>query len=307
MEPVYVIQGDAYLGGKAISRLLEGVQDSAVERIEAEADGSEVVGKAETVGLFGRRLIIARIDAATEGLESYERYLGSPNTDNTLILVIEDEKKARRLMEIAAQTKALRRFNTPNESVLAGWITEGLRAKGVEPDTGAIAELSKRCEGDLGRLSCEIKKYGASRSHLDEDLVRAETRDGQKHSIFELTDAVTRGEAGRAVKTYRALLAEGEPPGRILYMIARQVRIAAKIICSGNIAPLEAAKEAGVPKRAVDVIKKARISEKGICAAHEALARTDKQIKTGKVNATIAGEVAAGMVAESLKGGQCPK
>ncbi len=88
--------------------------------------------------------------------------------------------------------------------------------------------IARRAGSDLAMLRSELEKlclYVGERPSVSEDDVRAVFRDMSESWIFDFTSALAARQLGRVLPLVRGLLEHGEPPLRLLAMIAREARL----------------------------------------------------------------------------------
>lgn len=88
--------------------------------------------------------------------------------------------------------------------------------------------IVRRAGTDLSLLGMELEKlclYVGERETITDDDVRLMVRDMAESWIFDFTAALAGRQLARAVPLLRGLLAQGEPPLRLLSMIARELRL----------------------------------------------------------------------------------
>lgn len=86
----------------------------------------------------------------------------------------------------------------------------------------------RRAGTDSALLAAELEKlflYVGERPVINEEDVRLVFRDMAESWIFDFTGALATRQLARALPLLRGLLAQGEPPLRLLAMIAREVRM----------------------------------------------------------------------------------
>jgi DNA polymerase-3 subunit delta len=87
--------------------------------------------------------------------------------------------------------------------------------------------ILRRAGSELAMLAMELEKlclYVGARPTITEDDVRAVFRDMAESWIFDFTAALASRQPARALPQLRGLMEQGEPPLRLLAMIAREVR-----------------------------------------------------------------------------------
>lgn len=92
----------------------------------------------------------------------------------------------------------------------------------------ARRSIHQRSGPDAAALALEVEKlclYAGEAEEITEEDVRASFRDLAESWIFDFTRALTRGEAANALRLLRGLFAQGEPPLRLLALLARELRL----------------------------------------------------------------------------------
>lgn len=95
-------------------------------------------------------------------------------------------------------------------------------------DGKALENVVERAGQDAASLANELDKlclYVGSKTRIDEADVRAVVLDRAESWIFDFTSALAARDVGRALPMLRDLLSQGEPPLRILALVAREVRL----------------------------------------------------------------------------------
>ncbi len=263
--PVVCVLGDEpFLVDRALAALeaevLAGAADPGLSReafTAPAATAASVRSAAETLPfLGGRKLVIVR-DAHRWTADQWKPllpYLEAPNPSTCLVLVAEklDRRlKAGKAVLAAAQVVACDR---PRDAELAGWVRRLAGEHGLDLDPRVVQALVLRVGPDLQLLAREVEKLrafaGDGGSVCLED-VEALVGESRATTVFALCDALGERRMDRALGALRRLLALGEPPVRLLYMIARHFRHlrAARDLADGpgRAGPKQAAKVLGVP------------------------------------------------------------
>lgn len=133
--------------------------------------------------------------------------------------------------------RALRLYGQSGNEV-ARWIAERARGRGVAFQRDAAEALAELVGADLWAAAGEVDKlgqYAAGRPVTVED-VRLLTPASRDADVFALVDAAVEGRAPAALRVLRQLLDQGEHPGALQAMIARQLRSlvrAAELVAQG--------------------------------------------------------------------------
>ncbi|MFH1467889.1 MAG: DNA polymerase III subunit delta [Pseudomonadota bacterium] len=244
LERVYLLYGDeALLIRGAIDRIAEAALaggPAAFNRVEGNAgsDGAVpgLLAQAQTPPMMGpRRLVVVReLENASPGdLEALMAYVGNPCPSSVVVMVGVKLPPAtggvdlgQRLRNAVAKAGQAVKFATADQNPRA-FAQQRAQEGGCELGFREAELLVAVVGPDLGQLAGEVDKLVAfvggqgriQASDVEEVCsVLAET------AVFDLTDAIVRGEAGRALSIVDRLLAEENAPARILPLIIWQVR-----------------------------------------------------------------------------------
>lgn len=118
-------------------------------------------------------------------------------------------------------------FAPLKQGEVAMWIKRRAERHSVALDARAIAALAALVGNQLWALDGEIQKLGvyAGGGAVTEEDVRALVSFAREPSVFAMVDATIEGRPRDALDLLQRLLAEGEPPQRLLTMVARQYRL----------------------------------------------------------------------------------
>lgn len=170
-------------------------------------------------------------DALRGQAKAFVAYLDQVPQSAHLVLIEEDAgggAAARKLQELSRGGRAkIIRCEKPRRNELPDWIRGRAQMRRVKLDGLALMDLAEFVGDDLRQLDQELAKlsdYARDRTVTRED-VRKLVPATRAANVFELVDALGAGNgptAGRLMT--HALDADGEPPLRLLAMIARHYR-----------------------------------------------------------------------------------
>ncbi len=250
--PVYLLLGDdEERKARGVEKLRKG---RAVEAYDAaETTPETVVSACNSQSLFGDGpfVLVRNLDAWNAAQKSKVLdYLQNPAPETNLVMLGEKLGAREKLLAAVKSTGEVHDFKQPTGKALVKWAIGHAKKRGVELPDDVAGELMARCSDEKVRVVGEIEKLAlyaegaATMGDLDA-LVRPDLQS----NIFRFVDALGAGNRGEALELLEALLATGEPPLRILYMIRRQFRLLARarsLFEEGTPRP-EAAKVLKVP------------------------------------------------------------
>ncbi len=120
------------------------------------------------------------------------------------------------------------------EGELLNWMERRLRTQGLEAEREALRLLGEQVEGNLLAAAQEIDKFALlfpKGKRLGQDDILGTVTDSSRHTVFELGEAVLRGDAQRALRVLHGLQGEGEEPVLLSWAITREIRLLADLAC----------------------------------------------------------------------------
>ncbi len=217
--------------------------------------------------------------------------------DTTELVFLEDETLAggpilRRLLELQRDGRArIVACLKPKRNELPDWIRARARLRRVKLDPSALADLADFIGDDLRQIDQELIKladYAGPARPVTRDDVRRLVPATRAANIFEMMDALGMGDAATAGRLLlHALDADGEPPLRLLGMIARQYRllIQAKALQADGLKPPDIAKALGVQEWTAPKLltQASRHTFARLERSLEQILAADEAIKTGRL------------------------
>lgn len=305
---VYLVLGDdIFLQTEAIDKLVASVKKTHgdglhIERNDAESYSlSACIEAVQNVSMWGSHtlVVVRNIDewelARAEKLVSYAQ---SPNPASTLILqadkvdgrikVVQQLKTACKVMEC----KPLYANQIPD------WLRTQARALGKQLSLEAAnwcIELAGTDLATLYRALQGLSLYVGTKPTVDLADVEGFLSNTSQHDIFELCKALGSGRTSDAVKLLNNLLANGEPPVRMMFMIARHWRIMLGLrAASSKTESDEVVRQFRLPPFFLsEYQEQARRWEperlmRGLCI----LAKTDRRLKSARLDDKLIAELA---------------
>ncbi|GJL69224.1 MAG: DNA polymerase III subunit delta [Nitrospirales bacterium] len=314
LSPLYLVIGEEpYFRDQALSILRAAGQETDASKLSDhsttndssqmfhvdvvygdETDASEILAISEETSFFSLRrlLIIKWADklSARDG-EALMPYFQAPNETTTLVITaakldgrtkwVQDLKKRATVVECAPVFEGQR----------AGWVTQRARELGLQLEDSALEILKDQIAEGLYGTAGELEKLvafmpeGHRVSATDVETVRGKP---PGISVFDWSEAVARGDQGRALDIVAKNLETGEAPLRMLGAFLWQMRKIWKthaLMQEGHDAG-QAARQAGVPPfRAREFVQQVqRWSEPLLRRAWELFAQADSALKGGRAS-----------------------
>ncbi|HEU0001624.1 MAG TPA: DNA polymerase III subunit delta [Ktedonobacteraceae bacterium] len=170
--------------------------------------------------------------SSTETRGGFEKglaeYLARLPATTTLITLIDDELSASSpLLKAAQEHGKVIQCTLPKGAALESWIHKRAQARGVKITPDATSLLANFTGNQLRMLANEIDKlatYVGDRAVIDVQDVHLLSAQAQEARIFDLTDALAQRNRQQALDLLHDLLADGEPPLKLISTITSQVR-----------------------------------------------------------------------------------
>lgn len=249
-RPVYLLYGpEVYLLRRALSLLKEKVPDSKTQSFNLseysarDSGVEEIVKSANTFPMMSPRRLVLVTDIKLlpeTGQQALAAYVDSPQEKTVLVLAGEEIDRRtgfyRRLLESVCVVE----FEKLKGVALERWAATYISSKGNRIASSSLAKLVDLAGSDLFTLAGEIDKlclYAGSQKEIKDQDISALVQASRQRGIFDLTGAMGRKDRKQALMLLGNLLEAGEPPLRVITMMARHFRhiiIAKELISEGR-------------------------------------------------------------------------
>ena len=255
---IYVLYGaDDFSSRQALIEIKQGLGDAetllhnTTELEGARLSAGELRAAAEAFPFFGdRRLVIvrgllARFDTSRKASPAKSARSAETKAElagelaaimnnmppSTVLVLLDAELESKDPSKTSPLLKELRGAEVRAFPLLKGpglekWMRARIRQGGGQISAEAVTLLAASVGGDLWVMAGEIDKliaWAAGRQIEKSDVERMVPA-SQEAGIFELVDSVMSGQRQRANQLLTRLLADGQSPVYLLFMITRQLR-----------------------------------------------------------------------------------
>ena len=242
LRPVYLFYGEEeFLMERALRRLEQGLSEkwgeaaSRVVREAPEVSPEEFFAQARMSTLWGsgQLLILRRAETyPAQALNAVVDYLDHPAPRSVVILTAPSlktrEAEKHPVFGRLAKNEAAVGFFRLREGDLLPWLTREAKRLGKTMTPAAAQRLVEVVGDNLSELHQELKKlalFAGDEASLTPQQVSQLASHSRSYNIFALTDALGEAALPRRLAALDHLLDLGEPPARILTMLARQIRL----------------------------------------------------------------------------------
>jgi len=255
-------------------------------------DAARVISAARTLPMMAdtRFVLLRHVDAMTPTEQTnLAEYLDDPS-DTTCFIVTAAKLDGRGKLAKAAKKKGCLVEAKP---LRGRELREFIRAEATAREHNiapqAIEALLDAVGDDLAAIDDAMERlslFVGAGQRIDAEAVMACVTRIRVESIWSLVDAIGLKDRRKGIAAAQSLLDDREPPLRLLAMVARQLRIVARMreALSEGLRPEEAAKRAGAPPfKARDLTESARrFTADSLGEAFTLIAETDRALKSSK-------------------------
>lgn len=232
---------------------LEGGAFSSLNKtkIKAFLGREPAAGEAQVLDAVAAKALELGMSVASYKDESalLEDFLASGTGGDTVLIftattvdrrkrIFKDIEKRGVCVELAVERE---RSGAMTREAVEALIDDVMAIRGKRPTPAARRLIAQRAGGDPGQLYSELEKvclHAGDAPQVEESDVLAVMRDLAESWMFDFTGALAQRQIAVALSLLRGLIAQGEPPLRLLAMISREIRIllAARELLSTSLA-----------------------------------------------------------------------
>jgi DNA polymerase-3 subunit delta len=255
-------------------------------------EAARAISAARTLPMMAdKRLVLIRhFDAMTPTEQNVlAAYLDDPAESGCLVMTA-DKLDGRSKLGKSAKKKGVLIDAKP---LRGRELREFIRAEASAREHGIVPQAVETLLDAVGDDLCAIDDamerlslFVGAGQRIDADAVMQCVTRIRVESIWSLVDAIGLKDRRKGIAAAQSLLDDREPPLRLLSMVARQLRIVARMreALSEGLRPQEAAKRAGAPPfKAADLTESARrFTATSLGDAFALIAETDRALKSSK-------------------------
>ncbi len=260
-----------------------------------EVSGSEVLEAAMTFPVFAEKRLVTVKNAQllkAADLDLLLPYLEQPVPETCLLCVADKIDNRRKFFQQFKKCGALVEFKPLSDREVPRYVKATLKQRHLDISADAVDLFCSMVGNNLHEVHAELDKlitYLGSATLVDIKDVQAVVSRGRAENIFELGNAVGRGDIAAALTLVGRLGAAGEAPLKILSLLVRHFRQLWKVreLQVKNRPVKEIAKVAGVPFFVVDSLiqQGKKFSRLDFIRAHELFLETDLAMKSSGADA----------------------
>lgn len=236
--PLYYLYGDETfliedaLGELQTAALGEGPRDFNHNTFYAtEAEISQIRDAVETLPVMARLRVVVVKEAHELKDKDWEQLMplvDEPVATTALICVATRIDKRKKYIKRFIENGVVVEFRRPFDNQIPDWIETLARRQGLKLNAEAVALVHQLVGSNLQDIHAELTKLaqylGARKQATADDVLRVVSH-VRIDSVFDLTDAIGRGDRAQALYCLANLLDNGQSEVGVLALIARHVRI----------------------------------------------------------------------------------
>jgi len=237
-----------------------------------------------------RFVLLRHADAMTPSEQTHlATYLEDPSDSTCLILTATKLDGRSKLAKVAKKKGYLIETKPLRGRELREFIRAEAAAREHKIASEAVEALIDAVGDDLAAVDDALERlslFVGAGQRIDTDAVMLCVTRIRVESVWSLVDAIGLKDRRKGMAAAQSLLDDREPPLRLLAMVARQLRMVARMreALSEGLRPQEAAKRAGAPPfKAAELTESARrFTADSLGDAFALIAATDHALKSSK-------------------------
>jgi DNA polymerase III subunit delta len=253
-DPIYLLFGEDDVEKAALAHdfeelVEEGLRAFNVERLHAgdwttgdrlAAGVAGLVAAVRTLPMMVPRRVVLLLqadavlmpkresEAATRALEEFERLIGSPPPETTLVIVAGSVDKRGRVFKLLSRHAALVECGVLETVADAErWIRNRIAASGMAMAPAGARLLAERCGPDVKRLRNDVERlllYAMGQKTIELDDVREIVGPAALQDDWAMTNAIEAADGPTALRQLALMLDAGLPPEKVLGQLGWMVR-----------------------------------------------------------------------------------
>lgn len=260
----------------------------------------EVIDQAETLPFFAQKRLIMIENSGffKSGGDALADYLKEPAPAAYFVFVETEMDKRSRLYKTVQSKGCAVEFAVQDETTLKRWILGMVKKENKKISEQTLEFFLDKTGTDMENIRREIEKLFCY--CLDKDAITAADIDAVctrrlGNHIFDMVGAIADKQQKKALELYYELLAQKEPPMRIMFLIARQFNLLLQVkeLRGKGYSNKIIGEKVGLPGFVAGkyVTQVSRFKTEEIRDALKVCVETEEAVKTGRMNETMGVEM----------------
>lgn len=299
LASIYLFVGEErFLADRAVALIRRRTMEGGIEGFNEDLfqgkglAGRTVLEAAQTMPMMAdRRFVLVRNldDMAAGELDAFAEYFTAPSPSSVVVLIAEKLDGRSRFVKAAKKHGSWIDATPLKPASVRSFAVAESKERGHRMASDAADALVDAVGTDLAATSDALERlslFVGANADITLAAVEACVTRVRTESVWVLVDAVSQRNARRAVGAAGSLLADREPPLKILALVSRQFRMLAKMreALAEGLPSGEAARRAGAPPFKADELASAakRFKFADLERAFRVLSDTDLALKGSK-------------------------
>ena len=302
----YVLEGpEEYIKRSALdalrARLLpDGMAEMNEARLK-DPDANAIIAAAETLPFLTDKRLVTILECGmlsgrakdydeSQNAAALVEYLKNPSPTTCIVFYVRDKADGRKkLYQALKKCATIVQFNALDEKEMTRWIAQSLKKLDKKISAPTCQKLVFTVGSDLYALSGEIQKLAACAGEREEvlpediDAICAKTT---AYRVYDLNNALMRGDAKNAFTLSQALIKDGEEGLYLLALLQGECRrmLSVKLLRAAGMQPDSIAQKIGAPPFAVRQLSQtvAQYTEEQLKRMTDVCMDTEYQVKSGR-------------------------
>lgn len=191
---------------------------------------NEVIDNAETLPFFApyRVIVMEQTGLFKSGGEELAEYMNQVPETTIFVFIEQDVDKRSKMYKAVKKNGYVCEINRQSEQDIAVWAARIFNFNGKKITKADMSYLIANVGTDMEILSGEIEKlisYALEKNVISAKDIDAVCIKQLNVRIFDMVDAISVKNQKKTLDCYYELIAEKEPPMRILFMVSRQFNL----------------------------------------------------------------------------------
>jgi DNA polymerase III delta subunit len=281
----------------ALSHLIDkGVERAGIVRIDVpgrgggeDGEGSvrsevePVIPLLQSGSLFEGPIGLLLVDAQNlqkAEVDTLVELLGAADLATTEVVILVTGTVPRPLSAMVKERGTAVSVTRMWERDVGKWLADETRSRGLDIDKGGVEALVQRFGSDTASLGQILDQLSSVNGRITERLVRDRFRNRPDEPAWHITDAISKGDVGEALRRLADFLVHGHP---LVYLATLETDLKRRALAAA--APDEETFKTwvgGGSDRQLGIMwrQRTRVRESSLRRAQEALLRADRVVKT---------------------------
>ncbi len=263
--------------------------DFAIERVDAESISlDQAIDMVRSLPFLAqKKLVIIKDPLVNKDLvEGIERLIKTVADTTELVLLIQTADKRSAAYKLLQKSTTFEIYKTPELSTLVQETMLMFESKGIKVSRSDVDYLIAKTGQDQQRIAHEVQKLSNYSDAITRKDIDALVHQSLQSKIFDLVDAVFRGDRDSSLRLYQEQRLQKVEPQAIFGLVVWQLAVIGAIATASSEEQSKLGLSPFVIKKGSSIVRKS--GKDTIVAAIRLLARLDTDMKSYVIDADYA-------------------